>query len=349
MFVYHSEVDAMPPLLATPEAIRAWQDEVYYPVLLREVALEQHGILSERTRHATGLRTVAVRHGALTPVQLSALGEFRLHQYVLCGFYDIGIISAHQMREDPALAKLPSDTIHLFVGTNEGRILAYFYMQPAPGSPPLWKGAVYAGATHLSPAFGDKNRPLFPCEFESFGPGVFDSLPGLRGVSTSYTAELSCLLRNQVVQSPLGTSAVVEAICAMARIQMKPELRLVATVGCMGVEARRVTYQIGMPALYAADAPVLHNRLDFYWSRSANAPGRFWPFVFATADLSARVEYFDALDMILSLPPREQRAALVALVRRGERIPVRAMLPNAEESSMLWTPDPIYAPASAAV
>ena len=319
------------PDLAT---ITERQRSALYPNLF-SVALERENEpLYCKRRSGSGLVAMALRHSALNDAQVRELNEFRLDQYTLCGFYDLASLQERQIERDPDLLELPPDTIHIVIGTSNGRILAYSYIQPPQGTP---SGAA---STEHGPRMGDKDRPWFPCEVESFGPDIFSSLPALRDVAIAQIAEVSILLRNQLEHGPSSLYAVAESILAMALIQATPSNRLLATVAYGGQEARQILYDLGIPGLYAPHAPVVYDALPPHWSASANIPGRFWPCVFSTEDFLQDFEHLRVLDSILDLPAHELRRELVKLRRSGRRIATRALVPEPGACDVLWITTP---------
>jgi hypothetical protein len=324
-------------------AIQERQRDARYPMLLA-IAPHRYGVVYHRVREGTGLVSVAIRHDALTPDQHAALGEFRLHQYLLWRWYDSAVISKLGARADPAFDTLPAATIHMLVGTSEGRILAYFAMQPAvdhcrpAGALNTVGRATSKQHCHLS----DCPRPLFPAEFESFGPDVFASLPALSPVPVDCIRELTCLLRNFAVPSPLTVVAVVEAVFTAWNVVTHPAQGIEAVLGCMDVEARRVLADLQVPLLYAANAPVIHNQLAFYWLPEMNEPGKFWPFVLATQDLRARSALHARINEVLSSTSHKMRRELLLLRKQTivSRPPV--LLPEPGSCPVLWTADPLH-------
>jgi hypothetical protein len=280
-----------------------------------------------RRRPTSGLVVRAFRHDALSPLQIRALAGFRLRQYVLCGFYDPAVVAARDLEVDPEVKRLPGGTLHILAGDAEGRLLAYSYLCPAGGE----------GEALLETA----ERPLFPCEYESFGRQVFTSLPGLRRTPIGRIAELSLVLRNQAVPSALATTAVAEVVLATTRIQTS--FSLDALVGCMNARARRFLACLGLPVLYAPLAPVVHDRLQCTWAATANAPGNYWPFVVATADLVRGQGHLHQLEQVLASRVPELRAGLAAL-RRRSGIAATALAPDPHASPTLWTADHTYQP-----
>src|SRR5262249_1901946 len=144
-----------------------------------------------RQRPGSGLITVALKHNSLTKAQLRALGEFRVDQYALSGFYDPKYLLKRRIKQDPDLNTLPPDTIHMIVGTSAGLIHAYSTMQPPKGTP-----AGVATRTK-GPLLGERKRPWFPCEDESLGADIFPSLPVLRDLPVSRIVEISIMMGNQ--------------------------------------------------------------------------------------------------------------------------------------------------------
>jgi hypothetical protein len=327
------------------DAMMERQKRAQYPELLSVASPQEAGPLYDRRRSGSGLIAVARRHSGLTDAQKSALSEFRLDQYTLCGFYDQEYLRDHQITHDPDLDELPPDTIHIVIGSSDGRVLAYSYIQPPNGA--LSGVASTVGGSTM----GDTDRPWFPCEVESFGPTIFSSLPALRPIPVAQVAEVSILLRNQLEHGVSSVYAVVESILAMAFILTMESTNLRATVAYGGHEARQIIYDMGMPGLYAPRAPVVYNALPPHWSASANIPGRFWPCVFSTDDFLEGIEHLRALDSILDLPANELRRDLVKFRRSGRRIAIRALVPEPGASNVLWitTPDLPEEEAEAAV
>jgi hypothetical protein len=319
------------PDLAT---ITERQGSALYPNLFSAALERENAPLYFKRRSGSGLVSMALRHSALNAAQVRELNEFRLDQYTLCGFYDLAYLQERQLERDPDLLDLPSDTIHIVIGTSNGRILAYSYMQPPQGTP---SGGASTGH---GPRMGDKVRPWFPCEVESFGPDIFSSLPALRDVAVAQIAEISILLRNQLEHGPSSLYAVAESVLAMALIQAAPSNRLLATVAYGGQEARQILYDLGIPGLYAPYAPVVYNALPPHWSASANIPGRFWPCVFSTEDFLQGFEHLRVLDSILDLPAHELRRELVKLRRSGRRIATRALVPEPRACNVVWITTP---------
>lgn len=335
----------------TINELRTWQTQARYPQLLIEAPARADGVVYRRVRDGTGLVITALRHDALAPAQAEALAEFRLQQYVLCGWYDLDALERRGTIADPAFEHLPWNTIHVLAGTASGHLLAYFCMQPAnldvsaldaTGLADL--GALDSGS-HRTPLMGDASRPLFPTEIHSFSPRVFTSLPALRAVPVQRVRELTRLLRNQTSPSLLSAIAVVEAVCAMTAVAMNPESEIAVMLGCVDREARQVTAHLGIPILFAPLAPTIPlppAEHEFYWAASANEQGRFWPFVIATDDLTSLTQWFGEIDSMLAGSSRDVRRGIVEL-RRCAHGPQRLSLARDLESSpVFWTADIFY-------
>lgn len=334
------------------------QAQARYPELLmsRRVGARrvEDGVLYAGTPRPSGVVAVAWRHGSLTPERYRALGTFRLEQFLLWGWYDAEIVAEEGWDLDPAFGNLPDDAIHVVVGSREGRILAYFDMQPAVIPAPERGGTdIVAAPRPASGTAGSANismatpgRPWFCCEFESYGADVFPSLTAIRDVPLAAIRELPCLLRNGTARRPIvALASTYEAIYAMSRVQVSPKLGITVTVGIMDVEARAVTAQLGIPVLYAPLAPVVRNGLPKYWRPELNDAGRFWPFAIATPDLltAEAVEHFQRIDTLLAHPVAGLARALVEFARdTHQRLAPRALSRSHDDASGFWTADPFW-------
>ncbi len=304
-------------------------------------------------RPTSGLTVRVLQQDTLSEGQRQQLAEFRFQQYLLWHWYDLDTILKHQIRTDPAFETLPAETLHALVGTADGRILAYFSMLPALEDQwsedrsgllskiqRLWSRP-QSSALRLQ----DKERPLFPAEYESFGPDVFSSLPKLAAIPLQEIRELHCLLGNQTAPSAATAVAVVEAVYTIYRLLVAPSLHLKALIGCIDFEARQVLRELGMPILYAPFAPILHNHLPFYWERSMNDEGKFLPFVVSSDDLHTHPEHFQALNDLLTMPDSQRRRALVEWRRASQqglrRLEPASFLPKAQAKDVrrVWQGD----------
>jgi hypothetical protein len=344
--------------MAERDALEARERDALYPALLLSPRAGDAAVVYRRERAESRLITVALAHGLLSPEQHAAIGAFRLRQYALCGLYDVCRAARDTSEMDPSMESLAPEALHVCSGTADGRLLAYMCMEtakyrasvPTPGwSPPAPKhGSSRHGApSHDSSVFGANPRPLFATELELFGPKVFGSLPYLRDVAVTRVRELSRMLRNQVVVSPLSVAATIEIVHTMSRLVTDPALAIAATLGCLGREGRGLMAQLGIPLLFAPDAPVLPQQVALarktrggsYWSDSANAQGQFWPFVIASEDVRRNPLHFARLDELLDLSVGELRRALVHFRRERRMIVPETLLSGLNDSAIRWTAD----------
>jgi hypothetical protein len=331
---------------AYENALRQQAAVARYPDLLVGSLARNGSPIYSCRRPASGLVSRVVRHDALLPEQQRQLAEFRFHQYVLWHWYDTKAIIANQLQSDPGFRALPSATLHAFVGNEDGQILAYFTIQPAqdrsePKSGGVFHRLVQAYVTPHKHYLGEVERPLFPAEWESFGPMVFASLPALQQASLADIRELNCLLRNQALSFATTVVAVVETAYTISRLLVMPELHLSALLGCINQDARKVLAKLGMPMLYAPHAPVVQNNLPNYWSADMNDSGKFWPFAVGTKDLLDNPEHFARLNDILELSPSEIGHALVQYRRAGNRIHPISIQPDVSLVPYTWTENPV--------
>jgi hypothetical protein len=328
------------------EWLRAQAMKARYPELLFGPLRKRATPVIYRSREASRLIVRVVQHDTLLPEQHRQLAEFRFHQYVLWHWYDIREIIVQQVRTDPSFDSLPPTTLHACVGTSDGQILAYFAIRPA-----IDRDADYRGFSRILPTFishsyrlGQLDRPLFPAEWESFGPAVFASLPALQQTPIDNVREMNCLMRNQVVSEVLTSIAVVEATYTIGQLLIMPDLNLHALVGCINEDARRLLAKLGVPILYAKEAPVIHNHLPSYWSAAMNDSGKFWPFVVSMPDFLANPQYLPRLDEALQSDPHELFGALDQLLRSGNQIVAKAARPTSSAPPYEWFDAPFQPP-----
>jgi hypothetical protein len=336
------------------EAYAAEQRETAYPDLFTPVDDEP---LAQRVRVGASLVTTVLRHGDLTRRQRAALGVFRLQQFALCDWYDLSVVVDRGLLVDPSLSDCPDDTIHIVVGSPaDHRVLAYFCLQPVPAGEEGGRfGRWRRPPDPREPRMADGARPLFPSEREQCGPEVFASLPGLAALPIARVYELVCVLSNRVAPSPLTFAALCEAfytvswLCeafyTVSSLVRGREIGMDALIGVVDLEARRVVARLGVPVLYAPLArptPVEHVAI---WSRDALEPGRFWPFVIATADLHRHAAWFARLDEALDADAAHLRRALVDLLKHPSPTRPRAFVSGASGPGRgyFWTDDPLFA------
>lgn len=322
------------------------QRQARYPDLFPASAAQQ---AYHHLRSQSGLVTVALRHGTLTARQGAALGIFRLQQFALCGWYDLAAIMNRGLLSDPTLAQCPDATIHILVGTqSDCRVLAYFCLQASPQLP---HDDCNCGRGRSRPArMADRDRPLFPTEYDQCGPEVFASLPSLAALSMTRVVELACLLSNRAISSPLSFAALIEGFYTVSILVRDHRLGIDAMIGHVDVDARHLVKRLGVPVLYAPLVPPIPNRQDELWSKDVLEPGRFWPFVIATADLRRHARWFARMDEALDADETHLKRSLVNLLRHPVPTPPRAFLPPRPSPDVatdtaepfFWTDDASY-------
>ena len=320
------------------------QRRARYPDLLAPSAGRS---LLRRERAGSGLVSVAWRHGALTARQRAALGVFRLQQFALCNWYEYPEIMKQRLLVDPMLAQCPNGTIHIVVGTQaDYRVLAYFCLQSAPPLPDhdslsdSLNGSLPGGI----PRIGDRNRPLFPTEYDQSGPEMLASLPELAALPINRVFELTSLLSNRVVAAPFSFAALIDGFFMMSCLARDTQMGIDAIIGHVDGGARRVVWRLGVPVLYAPLAPPIHSPQDVLWAKYVLEHGRFWPFVIATDDLRRHASWFARLDATLDTDKSHLKRALVDLLGHPE--PTRplafASSVNNLASPYFWTDDPLF-------
>lgn len=328
------------------QRVHAQETVARYGALLLGPWEDDTGVLYRHMRVGTGLMAVVVRHDALSPEQRRDLGIFRLHQHLLCDWYDAEALLAREVETDPALATLSPGAMHILVGMPDGRMLAYCCLETA--SRRVADAAAGDAASARAMSLGDRGRPLFPSEVELVGAELFASMPVLRALPLARVREVACLLHNRAVQSPLATAAVVEAINLIAHLGLRRASDYDVVLGDINAEGRGMLDYCGLPVLYAPLAPVAPISRDFYWAETVNTPGVFWPFVIAMSDGYPYPAHFRGLDEMLTLPERELRRAMIQWRRRGARLAPERLSAGLETSPVFWTPDPYYGMIEAA-
>lgn len=318
-------------------ALRTAQAQARYPALLE--GLHSKSLLTAPHRAGSGLVTVAVEQGRLGEAERMALGAFRLHQYLLCRWYDLQRVSTDQVEYDPQLGHLPASTIHIFSGTAEGHLLAYACLQGANALTTSEAALMDYQATLV---LTDTPRPLFASERELFGPACFASLPALRSIPLAALGELNCFLCNQALRSPQSTIAGVETLLLMTQCILRPEAGLQAILGASDQEARGLLGTLEFPMLYAPHAPVVVPFLPYkhYWAAGevgTAAQGKYWPFVVASADLRAQHAHIDRLNTLLDQSPATIRRGLVQLRKQAQAVrPSALMPPRKTKAARMW-------------
>ncbi len=299
--------------------------------------------LLRHVRAGTGLASMAIRHGSLTARQRAALGVFRLQQFALCGWYDLAEVRKQRLLVDPMLAQCPEKTIHIIVGAqSDYRVLAYFCLQAAPSVPN--DGALNGSAPAHAPRIGDRDRPLFPTEYDQSGPDMLASLPALAALPIDRVYELTCLLSNRALTNPLSFAALIEGFYSMSCLARDPQMHIDAIIGHVDKGARQVVRRLGVPVLYAPLVPPIHSPQDVLWTKYVLEHGRFWPFVIATDDLHRHDDWFARLDQALEADDAHLKRALVDLLGHPEPTLPQAFVPSASDaaSPYFWTDDPLF-------
>jgi hypothetical protein len=283
-----------------------------------------------RQRPASGFCATILEQSALTTAQWRQLGVFRLHQFILCGWYDARRVETDRVVIDPSLDHLPARTLHVFVGDADGRLLAYTCLQPA------------GDVTSALEADNDRvlltapGRPLFPTERELFGPHVSTSLAGLREIPLAHIWEWACTIRNQAIRTSITPAAMYEAFCAPILLALDPRFNIDVILGNTNLPARKVYRQLGIPGLYAPTYPVQPPEEDGYWMSGVNQQGEFWPSVMALDDVRAHSEVVRRVDSALDAPPTELPVTLRAALASATPPPQRFVSGNDEA---YWTSD----------
>lgn len=304
-----------------------------YPALFEPSLSPPGAIVSHAKRRASGLRTLVLRHGRLGEAQRQALTRFRLDQFLLCEWYDPARIRACRAEGDPAFDSLPDETLHVCVGTDAAKLLAYACLTP-----------VLSRDASDDVCLGTPGRPLLQPEAELYGQPVFGMLPAVAEVPLRHVMEIACIVRNQASSSPVTSVAVVEMLLAATRVLTDPAHQVRVTLGQADANARKLLWQLGYPMLYAPRVPVMPLSHDFYWRDDVNAQGRFWPFAVATKDLCSSAHERAQLEHMIALPPREARRALARVLRAFLPTPPTTLLHQLERAPFLWTSDPLSIP-----
>lgn len=304
-------------------------------------------------RSGTGLRVVMAYHGQLSACERTAIGRFRLTQYVAAGLYDEARARRFEEHGDPSLEALAAHDMHIAVGDAQGRFLAYLCVQSAfPfSSAPTALRAPHAHSD-TTRRLWERPRPTFPVETE-YGH-IYGHHPGLKAMPLHGVRELSRLVRNQdpaLRGDPLLQLAVAETLVAGARLLYDRTWGIEAIVGCMAPDARRSLFAMGIPVAYAPEASVVDvnlgggspNAPDFLlWAPAAEDPGRFWPFAISATDLRRDQPYYEALDTVLahSVAPESVLRSLKRQRLNAPRQRACYAAPAEGAGGLLWTDQP---------
>ena len=333
------------PLVATQTARAEKAREARYPLLFQSSGRAERAGYKRIERAGTGIVVATILDQTLDADERRAIGEYRLDQYVLAGLYDAELVEREGVETDPAMLALAPDDVHVVVGDAEGRFLSYMCMQS-----PMQTAA--ASGEEQQPVASslrlkDTKRPVFPCETE-YGTDLYGRHPGLANLPLFGVRELTRLVRNQAVRTPFDACTVVEAVVAISQVICDPYHHIEAIVGCAAPEVRRLLFRLGVSLAYAPEAPVIGENASgsapngqLIWTRTANAPGRFWPFALAAADILPDQWYYDRLDAALALPAAEIMPAIGQVQHQGPLRPPRYCLSEgADGHGAHWTANP---------
>lgn len=251
--------------------------------------------LKVTARAGTKLVVVTAPDGALLPEERAAISRYRLEQYMLANLYSADLIEKWGIREDPSMALLNPDDIHIVAATSDGLIAAYLCLQTA-SSVLAQRAAVETGrrrspfedalreiekAAQATAAAADssgshqkqatdalalsiEDRALFPVETE-YGQ-LFARHPGLKTLPVASVREITRLVRNQnplarVWLRDVADIAVGETIVASSHYVREPANKVEAVIGCIAPEARQALLNYRIPVAYAPEAPIAGDNL----------------------------------------------------------------------------------------
>ncbi len=284
------------------------------------------------TRSDTGLSVITTPHGALLDDERAALARYRLEQYVLAGFYRADLTIDVGIREDPSMALLNPDDVHIIVATTDGIIASYLCLQRASST--LRHAMSEAGACapaefSLYPVMSKFDRPVFPVETE-YGE-LFARHPGFLETPISTVREITRLVRNLSQDGGIRTRlrqivdlAIAETLVATERHMVDRSNRIEAIIGCMAPEARQALFNFRIPIAYAPNAIIMGDNLSggapekgLLWTDESHETGRFWPFALSDIDVRAESDHFDRLEAALNCASVQEARRMLAFVRRG--------------------------------
>jgi hypothetical protein len=278
------------PVISAPKDV--------FPFRLERM-LSRSNHLKVTARAGTKLVVVTAPHGALLPEERTAISRYRLEQYTLANLYSASLVEQWRIREDPSMALLNPEDIHIVTATADGLIASYMCLQTASSALAERAAAMYAhmreskraDAVDAMPEAGipeqdltgsdgagaqrqksfpsavtmsEESRPLFPVETE-YGD-LFARHPGLKTLPFANVREITRLVRNQNPQAraPLrevADLAVAETIVASAHYVSNPVNLIEAVIGCIAPEARQALLNYRIPVAYAPEAPIAGDNL----------------------------------------------------------------------------------------
>jgi hypothetical protein len=163
-------------------------------------------ILSRGDRQ--GVRLLVAPTAALPDAALDAILGWRLGQYLLTGFYDPDVVAGRGMLREDA-AGVHAGDVHGLAIDREGGLLTYLTLKQPEGL----QGCAY----------GDPNRPSFPCE-EVHGRSWQGGIVGTDGIPAEATWEAARFVTDQRRKDdPNIHRGALEIALAAARLARNPD------------------------------------------------------------------------------------------------------------------------------
>ena len=155
-----------------------------------------------------GMRMYIARSSDLPDAALDAILGWRLGQYLLTGFFDPDVIEASGVTQEDRSAVHPQD-VHALVLDRCGALCAYITVKQPEG--------------HEGWFWGDRNRPLFPCE-EVHGRQWQDYTPGADSIDLGHCWEVARFVSDQRRRGdPEVLRATIELALRMVRMGEHPD------------------------------------------------------------------------------------------------------------------------------
>lgn len=252
-----------------------------------------------------GLSTAVIGTADLSEQNLLAIMEYRLTQYVRCGFIDPAYVRSHRLRYEP-LEGVHEQDIHIVTYLHDGTILCYGSLQALPQPRP--------GLTLRH----DLRRPL-PVE-DLFGWGVLNQLPLVPDIPIAEMREFIRLVKNQdlpwyhelSLRAPLELGAALYGWCLSGESQ---QIRLVIA-DLEEAVAKRTCDFFHVPSVILKNAPPARCCSPMLQRRYQTT--QVHPFAFYVPDLGDQQrERLRKIEAALALPAGKFQQALEGLV--GER------------------------------
>lgn len=248
-----------------------------------------------------GVRLLIAPTSALPDAAIDAVLAWRLGQYLTTGFFDAeAIANADLVREDPSSVH-PGDIHGLAIGA-DGELLTYLTLKQPEG---------LAGC-----AYGDADRPLFPCE-EVHGRAWQADLGGATGIPADQCWEAARFVTDQRRRDqPIVHRGALEIALAAARLASRPayatRVRLVTGDLDPEVALRNLRYfyiPVATFAPHAVELPEGHPLRPRYRDRKTA------PFLASPADLDWAT-YVRWADIDLALKSGDEESFLRFLLLR---------------------------------